>query len=85
MIRIDKIKGKLWDNYLITCNHCGSVTTKPVWWLKLLFIFKERLYYTCSNCHHTSCYISFFTLIHDTTDKTEKEINKEPKWDKRIR
>ena len=84
-MRIDKVSGRLWDYYIITCNHCGSRIRKPVWWLKLLFIFKSKLYFTCNECHSTSCYINFFRLIHDTTDKTEKEINKEPKWDKRIK
>lgn len=84
-MRIDKVSGRLWEWYIVTCNHCGAKIKKPVWWLKLLFIFKRKLYFTCNECHSTSCYINFFRLIHDTTDEQEKLMNKYPKWDKRIR
>ena len=84
-VKINKCDGRLWDNYLIRCNYCGSVMSKPVWWLKLQFIFKVRVYYHCSECHNTSCYISHFNMIHDTTDEGEKEFNKIKKWDDRIR
>ena len=79
------VSGRLWEWYIVTCNHCGAKIRKPVWWLKLLYIFKDRLYFTCNTCHNTSCYINYFLLIHDTTDEQEKLINKYPKWDKRIR
>lgn len=84
MKRINYNKGFLWENYKITCNHCGSAILRPVWWLKLLFIFKRRLYFVCDECHSTSCYISFFNMIHDTTDEKEKELNKLSKWDSRV-
>lgn len=85
MKRINYNKGRLWWNYRIVCNHCGATMNKPVWWLKLQYIFHDKLYYTCPYCHKTSCYTTFFNMMHETTDTEEKEINKFPRWDERIR
>lgn len=70
--------------YVIRCNYCGATHTRWEWWLKLKTIFGDRIYHTCSVCHHTSCYRYFFRLVHDSTDGKERTNNKNKLWDDRM-
>ena len=68
----------------VRCNYCGNQSQISLW--KLLFLLglgKNKYYYTCPRCHKTSCFLLMFRIVHDSTDKKEKEINKQKLWDDR--
>ena len=55
----------------------------PFFILKIRFIFNSKLTLTCKYCHNSSVYLYQFNMVHDSTDKLEKELNKN-KWEKRL-
>jgi hypothetical protein len=77
-------EGKLWKKYRLHCNYCGADTYKTLWILKLILIFQDHYVHHCGVCHHTNYYLNQFHLVHDSTHHTEKEYNKERRWDDRI-
>ena len=77
-------QGKLWQKYEFHCNYCGYEETTPLWWLKLKYIFTDRIRHNCKNCHKTSTYRNILHIIHDSTDEIEKKQNRTKLWDDRI-
>lgn len=84
MNHIEIKKGRIWEKYRFRCSYCGYETYKWVWLLKLQLIFSSRIYLTCPKCHKTNCYVQLFHLRHDSTDKKEKQQNKNKLWDDRL-
>lgn len=77
-------KGRLWKLHRLRCQHCGSYEKwYPTWILRLHFLFNKKLYTKCPVCHKVCCYELQTNIIHNTTDKTEKEINKKV-WEERL-
>ena len=56
----------------------------PFFILKIRFIFNSKLMLSCPYCHKTSVYLYQFNMVHDSTDKKEKELNKNNLWDERL-
>ena len=77
-------QGRFFKSYRLHCNYCGSDYYIPFFILKIRYIFSDKIYHTCSCCHKTSNYRIFHHVVHDTTDKDEKIINKYNKWDARM-
>ena len=84
MKRLNEKDGKLWKQYRLHCNHCGSDQWIPFWLLKLRFIFSNRFHYHCPVCHKQSTFIFQFNTVHDTMDKSEKLFNKSEIWERRL-
>ena len=69
--------------YEIRCSYCGATIKKPVWWLKLHFIFNNSYTLNCPICHKKSRWITHFTLKHDQ-DHKERIFNKSKLFDDRL-
>ena len=69
----------------LKCGYCGSVHRRPLWFLKLYNIFRDRYYLHCSVCHKTSCFRLWLRTVHDVLDPRERESNKGKLWDKRLK
>lgn len=76
---------KMIEKIKVRCNYCGKEKRVALWRIFIKRIFKERWYDTCPRCHKTSCYRLIPNVIHDSTDKKEKQLNKDIQWDDRIR
>lgn len=72
-LKIKKKYGMLW--YLHKCE-CGKVHKIPLIFLNIIFSFKEKYYYRCSNCNYVSCIYNIQNIIIDSTDEKMKEMNK---------
>ena len=77
-------KNKLFTKYRFRCNYCGNETFKPLLLVKLQLLFSDTIFLTCSHCHKSSCYKQNFNLVHDSTNKLEKDYNKKNNWDYRM-
>ena len=77
-------QGKFFKKYRLHCHYCGCDYYIPFFYLKLKYLFTDKIYHTCSCCHKTSNYRIFYHVVHDTTDKDEKIFNKETLWDIRL-
>ena len=75
----------MWQTIKMRCNYCGREKEVALWRILIKRIFKNRWYDTCPRCHKTSCYRLFPHVVHDSTDKKEKQLNKDIQWDDRIR
>lgn len=68
----------------VRCNYCGNQDRILLWKLLILLgLGKTKYYYTCPRCHKTSCLLLLFRTVHDSTDKKEKEMNRQKMWDDR--
>lgn len=63
----------------LKCNYCGSPIHISEVWAFLHYITKHKYYVQCPKCQHISNYHIRLWLVHDTTDKLEKETNKQLK------
>ena len=63
----------------LKCNYCGSPITISEVWAFLHYLTKHKYYVQCPKCKHISNYYIRLWLVHDTTDKLEKETNKQLK------
>ena len=64
----------------LKCNYCGNTLTISEVWAFLHYLTKKKYYVQCPKCRHISNYYIRFWLTHDTTDKTERELNKKLRW-----
>ena len=64
----------------LKCNYCGNTLTISEVWAFLHYLFKKKYYVQCPKCQHISNYHIRLWLVHDTTDTTEKELNKNKRW-----
>ena len=67
------------------CNYCGDETYANFYLVFLKAIFRNRFYVNCNKCHKTSCYLFMPKIVHESTDKVERKLNKEDLWDSRIK
>lgn len=56
------------------CNYCGTEFSVSTFFLIRLLLHK-KVYKTCPVCRKTSCYKLIFHIVHEGTDKREKELN----------
>ena len=63
----------------LKCNYCGNAITISELSAFLHYLFKKKYYVQCPKCQHISNYYIRLWLVHDTTDKLEKETNKQLK------
>ena len=64
----------------LKCNYCGSPIPNSEVWAFLHYLIKKKYYVQCPKCRHISNYHIRLWLVHDTTDRTEKELNKKQRW-----
>ena len=64
----------------LKCNYCGNAITISELSAFLHYLFKRKYYVQCPKCKHINNYYIRFWLTHDTTDPTEKELNKKLRW-----
>ena len=76
-------QGRFFTKYRLHCNYCGCDYYVPLFWLKIRYLFTDKIYHTCSCCHKTSNYRIFYHIVHDTTDSQEKILNKDV-WELRL-
>lgn len=70
--------GTIWRiSMRIRCAYCGQGHYAPLWYLKLLGIFKTDYYFVCQRCHHYNAFLLRFIVTHDSLNVREKEANKE--------
>ena len=62
------------------CQYCSRENNIPL--LQFRLLFKKKVYHQCK-CGYLSSYIAVTHIIHDTTDKYEKEYNKSIDDDKK--
>lgn len=72
-LKIYKKYGLLW--YKHNCK-CGKTYNIPLLFLNIIFSFKEKYYYRCSNCNYISCLRNVQNIVIDSTDKKIKGENK---------
>ena len=63
----------------LRCAYCGAEHTVPILFLKLWNLFFDKYYFTCQKCLKCNCYGMYLRIFHDSTDKVEKEANKQKK------
>ena len=56
------------------CQYCGMDNSIPL--LRLRLLIRSKVYHRCKYCGRVSCYIQVSHIVHDTTDKLEKDENK---------
>lgn len=59
----------------IRCSYCGTTHFVPLFYLKLLSIFKNDYYFVCQNCLHYNNRRLMFRTVHDVTEE-EKQSNR---------
>ena len=72
-------------NHVFRCSYCGSTHKRPVWFLLLYHVFRDRYYLVCDVCHRTNCFLLVLRVVHDSLDSKEKDCNKNVLWDNRLR
>lgn len=78
-------KGKIFTKYEYRCAYCGYEQTTNLWLLILRRLLgRTKTYYICPKCHKTNCLLLRFSIVRDSTDKKEKQMNKQKLWDDRL-
>jgi len=60
----------------LRCAYCGGKKFVPLWWLKLLSLFKSDYFFVCQNCLHYNCFSFYLRVYHNSVNAKEKEANK---------
>lgn len=72
-LKLTKKYGILWYNHKCICGKTHSI---PLIFLNIIFSFKEKYYFRCSNCNYVSCLRNIQNIIIDSTDEKMKEKNR---------
>ncbi len=62
------------------CQYCGR--DNNIFLLQFRLLLFGKVYYSCK-CGKKSSYVMISHIVHDTTDKVEKEYNKDIEWNKK--
>lgn len=62
--------------YNLKCQYCGRDHYINKKWFELKLILFNKIYVKCKRCGKIQSYILISHIVHDTTDKKEKEYNK---------
>lgn len=59
----------------IRCSYCGTEHSVPIFYLKILNIFKTDYSFICQKCFHYNNRLMRFWTVHNVNEK-EKSVNK---------
>lgn len=59
----------------IRCSYCGTEHTVPLFYLKIISIFKEDYSFICQSCLHYNNRLIMFRTVHNI-NKNERISNK---------